>query len=159
MSQLDGQRYSQTYLERGDPKDDSKRARRRIYRLFLANSLDEHVNHEEIELCTGAVVPTGFYGPEWLNFFEECPLRDLLDLVTIIARNAAKRGRSGAWIKNIEAIFREEHLRYRVDERGGVHLAVDAEFVHNQDLAIASLASVRYEAARAHFSSSQDALN
>ena len=46
-----------------------------------------------------------------------------------------------------------------MDNLGGVHFAIDGEFVHNQTCAIAALQASRYGAARAHFEAGQRALD
>lgn len=159
MEQVEGQRFSLTYLTRGEPTDDSKRARRRLYRLFEALNLSDNVDADRIELETGAEVPRAYHGADWEGFFDTCALRDLLDSITIIGYFASRRNDLGAWVKHVENIFREENLRYRLDNSAGVHFAVDGEFAHNHECSLAALRSGRYSAARSHFEAGQRALD
>ena len=62
-------------------------------------------------------------------------LRDVLDLVTIAFRQLrAANYSSENWLRNIQRIFQEENVAYRVDALGGVHFYVDEEFARNWGL-------------------------
>ena len=97
-------------------------------------------------------VPYGVSAYNWRTFTEQCELRDLLDTVTVAYRYLNKKAGSGMydsrsaarWLREIDRIFREEDVRYRVDERAGVHFSVDEEFERNRSATISSLAVPRY---------------
>jgi hypothetical protein len=62
-------------------------------------------------------------------------------------------------LARVSRIFQEENLGYRVDRKGGVHYAVDAEFERNRASAVRSLGGDRYAAALEHFEAAQTALD
>lgn len=157
-----GVRFSLNYGSRSEPMEDSERMRRRIYRLFTVGEFDDVVTADLIELGVGVAVPRWPSGSaKWEVFFQSCALKDFLDVITVVARGA--KGRSQAklqsWVGAVGTIFQEENVRYRVDDLGGVHFAIDGEFVHNQACAIAALQAPKYGAARAHFEAGQRALD
>lgn len=83
MSQpIEGERFSLNYLNHGVILRDSKRARRRVYRLFnsLSGSHEEYA--EPLELATGADVPYAGYGYDWERWYEKAELRGVLDSIT-----------------------------------------------------------------------------
>ena len=156
----DGERFSVNYAKRGNPQSDSKRMRVRVYQLFEFLKLSEEVTPSQIGFELGATVPLGSYSPLWKTFFESCELRDFLDVITLMARAAAKRFSDGrGLVDKIAAIFEQENVSYRIDAKGGVHYAIDEEFAHNQASTISVLSSSRFEAARAHLATAQGALD
>jgi hypothetical protein len=85
------------------------------------------------------------YHVYWPDFVEKMQLRDVLDLVTIAFRQLrAANCSSENWLRNIQRIFQEENVAYRVDALGGVHFYVDEEFARNRADAIAALGPARY---------------
>lgn len=140
--------------------------RLRLARLFENSSLVSQVHRPKVEMKLGVSVPC-VYGsgrPRWLAFFQECELRDLLDMVSYVAQtglvtNTAYRGAAKQWIDDVRTIFREENVRYRVDDFGVVHFSVDGEFEHNVSSALSALTASRYTAARMHFDAGQRALD
>jgi hypothetical protein len=87
-----GQRFSQLYLERGAPGQDSVRMRRRIAALVRNFQPDGLMNIIETEL--GIDVPTGYEHIKWEAFFADAELKDVLDTVTLAAaclRNSDRR--------------------------------------------------------------------
>lgn len=160
MTAKAGEKFSLNYIARGEPTADSTRMRRRVYRLFTTQKLDEKINSSDIELDLGVEIEWGVYAPDWETFFVRSQLRDFLDTITIVVRNLT--GRYSAiqknWVEGIRTIFQQENVGYRVDDLGGVHFAIDAEFEHNQACALAVIQAPRYGAARAHFEAGQRAM-
>lgn len=157
-----GRRFSHVYLARGEPTADSQRMRLRVYRLFNVIELDKHISRDEVELALGVPVTKNINGgTRWEKFFLECDLRDFLDLITVVYSGTADRQLrcASTWIEGVSTIFREENVRYRVDECGGVHFAIDSEFEHNQACAVTALQGARFGAARSHFDAAQRALD
>lgn len=144
-----GQRFSHVYLERGEPTDDSPRMRRRIATLI---GKTDHLFSlgEEIEKELGIHVPVasiGFDGAtyNYVKFYSECEIRDLLDSITVAYRMLEQSIRqSNCWVEEISRIFSEENVRYRVDPKGGVHFSIDNEFEQNRNATIAALNGSRY---------------
>jgi hypothetical protein len=92
----------------------------------------------------GIPVPYPVYWPEFLS---EIALRDVLDLVTISFRlfdSARMEGASRIWLAEVQRIFVEENVHYRVDARGGVKFHFDEEFASNRAAAVAVLQAPRY---------------
>ena len=144
----EGNRFSHTYLTRGEPTSDSRRARRRISSLIWdipSPALAGLGRLFESEL--GIALPGGAYNSNWHKFFEQCDLRDMLDAVTLANRHLLQHGYTGIarkWLLDVQRIFQEENLRYRLDSKGGVHFSVDQEFEASRNAAISALQAPRY---------------
>lgn len=128
---VEGQKFSQLYLEKGAPAKDSNRARNRLLRFYTEN-FDDFTNTivREIERETGAIVPM-VMGYNMSGFFRNCELRDLLDTITIIfqyCRSNRLIKSANDWHEFVSKVFREENLGYQLDSTGGVHYFVDEEF-------------------------------
>jgi hypothetical protein len=63
------------------------------------------------------------------------------------------------WLQNIQSIFQEENVGYRLDRAGGVHFYVDEEFARNRAGVIAALGPVRYANALHAFEGGMAELN
>ena len=156
----EGERFSVNYAKRSSPQGDSLRMRLRVYQIFDILNLSERVTPAKIGLELGIAVPYGSYSPMWRNFFEHCELRDFLDVITLMARSSTNRQLNGlSFTQNIASIFEQENVSYRIDDKGGVHYAIDEEYSHNQASTIAALSSSRFETARGHLESAQGALD
>lgn len=158
MDNSEGLRFSQNYLRRGEPVRDSARMRRRLLRAFCDGQSINVISAAQVEAETGTVIPWTGYGHNWEVYFGNCELRDLLDTITLVARGLNTADRQ-YWIESTARIFREENAGYRIDNKGGVHFAVDSEFSSNQASAIAALQGPRYGAALDHFEAAQNALD
>lgn len=142
-----GQRFSHVYLERGEPMSDSVRMRHRLASLFYATyGMDGLRGYATREL--GVSIPYASSSPDWGRFFEKSALRDVLDIVTLAFRHLKGEGIGAnalvTWTESVGRIFSEENVRYRVDEVGGVHFAIDGEFEHNRTATISALSSSRF---------------
>ena len=107
----------------------------------------------------GIFVP---YPTLWSSFLEKIELRDVLDLVTIafrMLRAAHLVAAAESWLQNIQRIFQEENVGYRLDPAGGVHFYVDEEFARNRASAIATLQPARYANALHSFEGGMAGLN
>ena len=82
------------------------------------------------------------------EFFRKAALVDLLDVITIIAfMLGPQRGPSrerDSWVQAVRIIFKQENLRYRVDDLGGVHYSPDEAFERGRVSAIGALQAKRY---------------
>jgi hypothetical protein len=138
-----GARFSHVYLERGEPAQDSRRMRRRLASVVWSWSDDSR--QALAKLVTrelGVAVPYNV-GYNWWEFFDNCEIRDVLDLVTVAFRQLFF-GRGGNWLGEVQRIFAEENVHYRVDNQGGVHFYLDEQFAGNRAATIAALQSARY---------------
>jgi hypothetical protein len=69
----------------------------------------------------------------WEQFFKKAEIRDVLCFVTVAYCHLAKQSYVGStlsenWLREVQRIFTEENLHYRVDRKGGVHFHPDQEF-------------------------------
>src|SRR5882724_11775971 len=141
-----GELFSRAYLMRGDPLRDSERFRRRLeayaesYLGFIASQgsqakpFSELLAHQ-IHMQLGVDVPVGYDSYNFASFFRTAATRDLLDTVTLIWRllmTVREQRRAEPFLAFVAAALAEENLGYRVDERGGIHVLVDAEFERNR---------------------------
>jgi len=165
----DGKRFSLNYLNRGEPTEDSKRMRARLGALLFSlghsvGSLPDSVYRE-----LGLRVPTSG-GYRWDEFVSRASLRDVLDLVTLTFKatihydnstssTTSYRGKGKVWRDEVRRIFREENVRYRVDDRCGVHFAIDDEFERNSGASIKALDGPQYSATQANFNDALKALS
>ncbi|MCE1236836.1 MAG: hypothetical protein LWW93_10815 [Hyphomicrobiales bacterium] len=85
----------------------------------------------------------------WPPAMEKAELRDLLDGITVVARNVGYN--LDNFITEVRRIFSEEKVRYSIDKLGGVHLSVDSEFEQAKISAIRNLNSSRYQNVKFHF--------
>jgi hypothetical protein len=144
-------RYSQLYIERGKPAQDSERFRRRLC-LFVERELSESAGKIVAEIeWTGAVVPSlpSVYGPSAYanlrSYFEKATVPDLLDAITIVLQVLRPPNPKGTkWQEYVERVFREENLTYRLGSDGIVHPHIDQEFEANRAAAIETLNSPKF---------------
>lgn len=155
-----GQRFSHVYLKRGEPVQDGVRMRRRLAQLVLEiKDFDEFASVVPREL--GVDVPFTMMVPDWRTFFKDCEPQDVLDVIAVAYRYLNKRLSTGTyeanapkkWCAEVQRIFVEENVHYRVDEKGGVHFRFDGEFANNQAATIAALQGPRYGNVVAEFES------
>jgi hypothetical protein len=156
-----GQRFSFVYIPRSLPLPDSERMRNRLFHLF--GELDlwpcKDIIEGELGLHLPRLTTSNVY---WKKFFSEFELRDILDTITIAYSHARRSGNGDnaeKWKSTVCRIFKEEHMRYKLDERCGVHLLVDAEYEHNIAATISTLQNSRYTAALQAFNNAQSALD
>lgn len=159
MTIKEGRRFTHNYLERGEPTRDSKRMRVRLASTLNDEWINGYIAPNDLEKQLGIEIPSAFYDDcvDWKLFLDDCSLPDVLDTITIVAQHLGSV--KERWIGAARRILQEENLAYRVDDLGGVHFAVDAEFAHNQACTIAALQPSRYCAARTHFEEGQKALD
>ena len=154
-------RFSLLYIERGKPGPDSDRFRKRL-RTFYFEKLTSFEGDiiRGIHMELGATIPSGVMGYSIGMFFEEAPLRDILDSITIIykvleprayPRFSSPGSLQNEWLSFVRRVFKEENLHYQVDKTGVVHYLVDEEFERNRISVLKCLERKRYEGVRAAF--------
>jgi len=158
----EGQRFSLAYGRRGEPSDDSLRMRRRI--AALIEQADESTKYElgkELERVHGLetwqyVTSVGGYTQyNWTRFLAEAELRDVLDLISTAMDVIEDRQ---WWISDLRRIFAEEHVRYHVNDAGGVRFAIDESFEEGNAATISALGAPRYATTLATFETALNAL-
>ena len=145
-----GQRFSQVYIEIGAAVGDSQRMRRRLAALIYEHPGLWH--NRELEGAAQVRIGVLYEGGGWKDQLPKWPLQDVLDLVTVAYGVLRERtALKDQWVKQVNTIFAEENLHYRVDERGGMHPYPDAEYARNRSATIAALQSSRYQNVLAEF--------
>jgi hypothetical protein len=161
-----GELFTHVYLDRSVPLADSELFRRRLgghcdHILYkLRSELARFVKAE-----TGLTVPTvPIVGYRFEPLFVHAKIEHVLNLITIVwrfiqenvthwdpqlRRNVSALAQD--WLEFVRRAMREENLHYTVDEKCGVHYAVDQEFEHNRAATLRVLAAPRYSNARAAF--------
>lgn len=150
-----GRRFSHVYLQRPDQLEDSERMRRRLGSLYshIGKMGSSGFLFGELGLPSKTVITQG----DWMLALLKFDLADVLDSITIfysyLVRMAGSRDVSDArWGKEnalrllleIRRIFAEEQVRYRVDNAGGVHLAVDQQFEVAKAATVQGMSDPRY---------------
>jgi hypothetical protein len=161
-----GELYSRAYLEAGPAASDSPRLRSRVlafHRRHLSsfNSQIRDAMHlfMGVEIRVSGITEAHY---DFRTFYEDGSLRDFRDAITLIWRvidGSGNKRLAELWAKSVDLAMREENVEYRVDERGGVHPRIDAEFEHNRTATIAALQALRYRAALDQFESAHRALD
>lgn len=146
-----GQLYSRLYVDAGAPAPDSVRFRTRLEAYFSTMALPPDVNHAfalTVQRELGVTVPSLMYGYDWAGFLAQAGIADVLSCITLLIQFL----RSKRWAQEkllhhfVERALREENLHYTIDEEGGIHRAVDKEFVRNRESALKALGQTRYAA-------------
>jgi hypothetical protein len=160
-----GKRFSQIYIERGEPKQDGPRFRKRLSAYFgqVLNSAHGIQIAKNIELDLGLkAVSIGGYNIyfDHSDFFMNAELKDLLDSITIIYEYVINRSPSQAnnWLRFVQRVLTEENLGYAVDDKGVVHYFVDQEFEKNRLSVLSGLEGQRYKGVLEEFEDSHQKL-
>jgi hypothetical protein len=141
VNKPEGERFSHVYLDRGEPVADSARVRVRMRSLVW--SIRELRASQVVEEQLGIEFST------WEDFFKRAETRDILDFVTVAYRFLAGKQYTGEhlsrqWLLDIQRIFQEENIHYKVDHKGGAHFHFDEEFARAAAAAISILQNRRY---------------
>ncbi|PLU12404.1 hypothetical protein BMJ30_27740 [Sinorhizobium medicae] len=150
----EGKRFSQLYLRSQELLPDSQRMRNRL--AIAITELDEDLSRlgKRIEKEHGVLIGECRYDFKWPPILKKLELRDVLDAITTIYNTIThhseleKAKRRGRFLMSCRRIFAEEQVRYRIDDRGGVHFTVDQQFESTRVSTIASLSSNRYNGVR-----------
>lgn len=160
-----GQRFSHVYIPRGFPLPDGPRMRVRL--AALLKRLDEmHPAYGRAVLTRlkgelGVPIPIDYDQVHWDSFYGKSELRDALDAITIYHKGLLfnESGSAKYFTREVARIFKEENVRYVVDEECGVHFAIDAEYENNMASTVAGLGNPRHTTARQAFDAAQSALD
>lgn len=96
----------------------------------------------------------------WESFLPRAEMRDVLDSITLVYNFVLSNLPDSAAkyiMTEVARIFAEENVRYRLDSRCGVHLAIDAEYECSMASVVVGLGNSRYIAAKHAFDSAQAA--
>jgi len=154
-------RFSQLYIERGPPTQDSLRMRNRLA-AFVVENLEANPASQLAQAIRQSLGLEVHVRWEWFQeFFRTADLRDVLDTVTIVCQmfkqqshgNSLLRNIPFRWRQHVQRVFSEENLAYRLGDDEVVHPFIDSEFDYNRVAALAALASDRFGEARQGFES------
>jgi len=159
----DGEFFSRQYLRPVETLRDSPRFRKRLEGYFF-DRLAKSFGHEVSKLIQrelGIQVPFHSTGYDWVRFFEEAELRDILGAITATYRVLERSNVAGAklWLEFCSRVLDEEALAYRIDPLGGVHYLVDSEFERSLASTLAGLESAKFAHARESLSRMTAALD
>lgn len=154
--------FSQLYLTREEPIQDSDRFRNRIAASIGLFKLYENSYEiaQTIEVRLGATVPYQYQGRDLKKFFKTAEIGDVLSSITFIwefLRNNAPRN-ANLWKKFIGDVFKEENLSYRIDEKAIVHYQVDEIFEQERAETLRWLSDQKFSAVKAAFEKSYTGL-
>jgi hypothetical protein len=157
-----GVRFSLFYGQRGEPTEDSDRMRHRIGGAIASDEwLDNTMFKKHLEQAIGIDAP---WAESWPPFVKKLALIDVLDLITVVAEYLRERPVGNGellaqnWITDINRIFRDENVHYRIEPKGGVRFYIDEAFSQARMSAIAALNGQRYSNALAEFEKGMAAL-
>lgn len=141
----EGLMFSRNYLIPAKKLADSARARHRILQLINRKQVYESKFVELVEAELGIEYPNGSWGYTHSEFFKECQTRDFLSSITLLVRCAMRAHEALDFCRRV---FREEHLKFKIDDRGGVHFEIDEAFESSSKAAISNLEKAPFVAAR-----------
>ena len=156
-----GQRYSLTYMSRGELKSDSTEFRFRLAKLMSKERFhpkkkkrysqdwmaDRSLMEEALEDDLGFVFAT-IGRRDWVTFFEKISLMKALDAITIAHKQMKETVGPQDFISQVNRIFSEENLAFTVDDEGGVHPVIDTVFSKSNTEVILGLSQERYDLSR-----------
>jgi hypothetical protein len=154
-----GERFSQVYIDWGAPIGDSTRMRHRLAALIY----EHKALWIEKQLGRAVEVRIGIRGPysgggSWKEHLATWSLKDVLDLVTVAydvfgeqSIGSLRENSRKLWVMQVNTIFAEQNIHYRVDAQGGVHPYPDEEFARSRSATMAALQSSRYANVLAEF--------
>lgn len=160
-----GVRFSLNYISHPELLPDSARMRRRLGLLFF-NTCDGSKLRQKMnsELGTDLKSNACATEPYWRQAMIAVELRDVLDTVTIVYGTLCDGGivikeQVDHYVSEVRRIFYEERVRYKLDDKGGVHLAVDAAFEQTRISSVQALSAPRYAGVRKALEEAYNALD
>lgn len=142
---VEGAPFRRNYLREALLLSDSVRARRRLLRWFMSTrSAIRHRFVLLVESELGVDYPVGFESYNHERFWTDGDIADVLSGITFWVRLC---NHDANLISEARRILAEEQLRYRLDDKGGVHFAVDEEFERTVQSALAGLGDPQYSSA------------
>ncbi|UCI33560.1 hypothetical protein [Mesorhizobium sp. B4-1-4] len=138
----EGGYFRRNYLREPVLLADSVRARRRLVAWFAAARMGDKSDFaEQMERMFGVAYPISY---NHSAFWEKEDIADILSGITLWLK---MNGLHNLLLAEARAIIAEESLRYRIDDKGGVHFFVDEEFERAIQSTMAGLGSTRFTAA------------
>jgi hypothetical protein len=164
-----GDFYSRNYLRSSVASPDNARARHR-----LAAYLEEYYSDDErdIGLCIERELGlkprypgSATYVIYWESFLSKLEIDDFLDVMTAAIRfrpqqRKNKRGSIVTYdlLSFARRVFSEQNLAYRIDDKGGIHPAIDAAFAINSLSLLRRLDEAQLQATAEHIARAERSL-
>lgn len=142
----EGERFSLNYLRHPELLPDSLRMRRRIGSLVFQHGGSELYALLNRRLGTDVAAYHANYESKWTKDFSAMDLRDVLDSITVVSTRTGRI--SSVFLSEVRTVFQEEQVRYAVDDKGGVHFAVDQAFEQTRIATVITLGAARYTGVR-----------
>lgn len=137
--------FRKNYLRPSEALADSMRARRRLLAFFDTDTGNKVVFVQFIARELGVDYPWIGTGYNHTKFWVSAEVGDFLSAITIWRKLSDNPNR---WIATARRVFHEENLHYSIDDEGGVHYLVDAEFSASIQAAIEGLGKTKFTAAK-----------
>lgn len=172
-----GELFTRVYMRPRAPLRDSEGLRIRLG-TFVESLLDRDNKGrlaDYVSLEGGIKFPEVNYLPSPLRFFERVAIEKVLNGITLIYRfltyqagvyhGLGFRGewdhnqKAERWLQFVRRTLAEESTGYTIDDSGGMHYLVDAEFDRVAESTIAAVGGQRYAGARAAFGQSAQFLD
>ena len=160
-----GQKFSQVYLDRVPANKDGKKWRIRLA-IYVQDILSaDRTLSSILGREVGVVIQSDFTINGEIYRFDAAIMTveivSLLDMCTEIFKRFYAQFDIDAfdWMQHFNKTCQEENVPYFMDDKGGVHPAVDSEFQHNLISTVKGLDALRYRAALTAFSGIQSALD
>ena len=162
-----GQIFTQLYVDRSTPLNDSAVFRQRLahhltqlphdYREYLGDFLSPETGLWPSSISSSMVTGT----------FRDASVTRLLNLITLIWRGLAQYDRRKSyatkraqiWMDFTARALKEENLKYRLDEQCGVHHLIDEHFEQNRESMLRGLSAAKYKSVRKSFEEAYDHLS
>jgi hypothetical protein len=164
-----GRRFSQVYLDPGQPVYESRRLQHRAASFFENQFSDEaRVVLARLEFEIGLSIPgTGYSEDRIKDFLQTCSTEIFLDAVTVIKWALSDMDRQTRWVKRrgvqwvtfLKRAFTEQNSKFEVDDEGGCHPRIDSEFTVQKVATLKELGKPRYAVVREHFDQVHAALD
>ena len=176
MSEELGKRFTLSYCGSEPSLPDSDRARYRVYRIITEmyikiclrkakKNVERELGLEMERYRKTRIINDANTDDEidltWKEFIENCELRDFLCTITLLANDFSylqRDKKANKFIPKIQKIFREERLKYFIDDMGGIHPLVDLAFSETKQTAVRGLAGARYANTRKYLEECEECL-
>lgn len=156
-----GKRFALQYARREKPISViTPEARNRLLTLYR-KVVDIREGEDSLLDYLKANIGISYYESRLADVFLESSDIVFLNMLTEIYKYIDWQNddsRTKIWRSCIETVFEEEQLAYRIDDQGGIHPHVDAEFEMQRISTIEALSAKRYSATRVKFESAHAAL-
>ena len=148
---VEGGLFRHNYVREPFLLPDSDRARRRIWAAFQELSVNQITEfHRQLRRTVGPPLKTHLYISGQCNaFWNDSETADFLSAITVWYRCTSEYGNQRLQLLAfLRLVFKEEQLRYRIDDDCGVHFFVDEEFERSVQSTLAGLGQPKFRGAK-----------